>query len=108
MSDARDLLELMDRRIERALPPRALGRVVGVVQSVIPSLRVVQALLDGATTPVSVAYPALPVEPVAGDSVAIERSRDGWLMVSLRPQVTRRSSSATGSVSTSPGVEPSA
>jgi len=79
--DARSLLELVDGRVRRIIPPRTLGRVVGRVQAVVPSLRVVQVLLDGATTPVSAAYPALPTPPVVGDSVAVERSRDGWLMV---------------------------
>ena len=81
MSGARDLLDLIDRRIARLLPPRPLGRTVGVVQTLTPSLRIAQVLLDGSTTPVSVAYPSLPTVLIVGDKVAVERSRDGWLMV---------------------------
>jgi hypothetical protein len=82
MSDTRALHEVIDRRVERALPARPLGRMVGRVQSVVPGLQRLQVILDDATTPVTATYPALPVTPVVGDRVAVERSRDGWMLVS--------------------------
>lgn len=78
----RRLHAIVDARVALALP-NGVGLEVerGTVDSVVPSLRVAMVRLGGNTTPVPVAYPALPVAIAAGDEVVVQRRRDGWLMV---------------------------
>jgi hypothetical protein len=81
--DVRRLHSVIDQRISLAQPSGlpldvATGRVVELV----PSLRTAMVSIGGASTPVAVTYPALPVAMEAGDRVVVLRRADGWLVVS--------------------------
>jgi hypothetical protein len=81
--DVRRLHSVIDQRISLAQPSGlpldvATGRVVELV----PSLRTAMVSIGGASTPVAVTYPALPVAMEPGDRVVVLRRADGWLIVS--------------------------
>lgn len=81
MSDADELLRLVDERIALALGGvRPLEVVRGTVAAVHTSTRTVLVALDAGDTTVPAVYPSI-TEPVVGDEVVVLRRRDGWIMV---------------------------
>lgn len=83
MREVRLLHEVIDARIHRALPRRPIGRTLGQVTALVPSVRKAWVRRSGATTPVLVPYLGLPFELVVGDVVALEEGPpgDGWLVI---------------------------
>jgi hypothetical protein len=80
----RRLHRIVDARIDARDRDRPrLERLRGVVTAVSPQLRVVSARLDGSRREHPfIPYGALPVQPVVGDEVVVERTRDGWAFLS--------------------------
>ncbi len=81
MSDADDLIALIDERIRLSLqdPRMLLDNARGTIVSVTREQRVASALIGGATLPTSglVWGTGLGREPVAGDEVIVQRRGDG-------------------------------
>lgn len=84
MSDVRLVHELIDIRVHRALPRRPIGRTLGEVIALVPSIRKAWVRQAGATVAVLVPYLGLPFPLVVGDRVALEEGPpgDGWFVIS--------------------------